>query len=65
MAVKAKLTVSGTINVSYPDNTAFTAATSIFPDMLADNIKRALGFMGGVESSDIRCGILSIEEGAR
>lgn len=65
MAVKAKLTVSGTINVSYPDSTTFTAATSIFPDMLADNIERAIGLMGGVESSDIRCGILSIEEGAR
>lgn len=65
MAVKAKLTISGTINVSYPDETTFTAASSIFPEMLADNISRSIGFIGGVESSDIRCGILSIEEGAR
>lgn len=65
MAVKAKLTISGTINVSYPDSTTLTAATSIFPEMLADNISRSIGLIGGVESSDIRCGILSIEEGAR
>lgn len=65
MAVKAKISISGTINVSYPDSTTLTAATSIFPDMLADNITRSIGFIGGVESSDIRCGILSIEEGAR
>ena len=65
MAVKAKISVSGVINIQYPDDTAFTGAGSIFPDMLADNIERAIGFMGGVESSDIRCGILSLEEGAR
>lgn len=62
MAVRAKLSLSGEINVSYPDSTALSGAGSMIPDNLARSISLSVGLIPGVESTTIRCGILDIEE---
>ncbi len=61
MAVRAKISISGVINVQYPDNTTLTAAGSLFPDTLANNISLSIGLITGVQSSSIKCGIIDIE----
>lgn len=62
MAVKAKISISGEINVSYPDSTVLASADSLIPDNLARSISLSVGLIPGVESTAIRCGIIDIEE---
>lgn len=62
MAVKALLTVSGTVEINYPDTTTLGSADSMIPDQLAAEIKAKALTISGVSSATIRCGIIDVME---
>ena len=62
MAVKALLTVSGTVEVNYPDATTLGSADAMVPDQLAADIRAKVLTISGVSSAMIRCGIIDVME---
>lgn len=62
MVVKALLTVSGTVEITYPDATTLGSADAMVPDQLATDIREKVLTISGVSSAMIRCGIIDVME---
>ena len=60
--VKALVSVSGKIEVSFPDGTTLASADALIPEELADLVKAKIQTISGVSSADVHCGILDIME---
>ena len=60
--VKALVSVSGKIEVSFPDGTTLASAGALIPEELADLVKVKIQTIPGVSAADVRCGILDLME---
>lgn len=60
--VKALVSVSGKIEVSYPEGTTLASADALIPEELADLVETKIKTISGVAAADVRCGILDLME---
>ena len=60
--VKALVSVSGKIEVSFSDGTTLASADALIPEELADLVKAKIQTISGVAAVDVRCGILDLME---
>lgn len=60
--VKALVSVSGRIEVLYPEGTTLASADALIPEELADLVEVKIKTISGVNDAEVRCGILDLME---
>ena len=60
--VKALVSVSGRIEVLYPEGTTLASADALIPEELADLVEVKIKTISGVNDTEVRCGILDLME---